>query len=157
MGNGIEATIFQTESRPALEGRQQARILLRLGLEVNLIVDSAVSRVLPNMDLVLLGADHVTLNYFVNKIGSCAIALACQHFKVPVYVLADSRKFIATGKVPDEPLKREEEVWEDAPKGVVIPNYYFESVPNDLVDAFVTETGLKTPGDLLQQFPGKNE
>lgn len=149
---GCRATIFQTESRPALEGRHQAELFMEMGFDVHLIVDSAVSTVLDRLDLALLGADNVTPQFFVNKIGSHGIALLCREAGIPVYVLADTRKFMITKSLPEENLKRPDEIWKAAPKELSIINLYFERIPNDLVDGFITEAALETPQTLSGRF-----
>ncbi len=142
-GQRWPAKIFQTESRPAFEGRRQAEMLLGLGLNVELIADTAVTAVANQLDMVLLGADAITGQYFVNKIGSYGIALLCREFGLPVYVLADSRKFMFNQTLEDEGPKASDEIWQNPPKSLAITNFYFERIPNNLVTGFITEASLE--------------
>ena len=149
---GCRATVFQTESRPAFEGRQQAEALLELGFEVHLIVDSAVSAIVNQLDMALFGADNVTPKFFVNKIGSYGIALICRDVGIPVYVVADTRKFMIPESLPEENPKGPGEIWEAAPRELAIVNFYFERISNDLVDGFITEESLETSRTLPNRF-----
>jgi len=71
---------------------------------------------------------------------------------VPLYVIADSRKFgtskILTAEIP----KESDEVWEAAPSTLNFLNVYFERVPNSLVSEFVTDQGLDTPQSIRRMF-----
>ena len=77
-----------TGSRPAGEGVTLARRLGEAGLPVRLVIDAAAASLLPECDLVLLGADTVCAEGLVHKIGTLGLALAAQNFGVPVYALA---------------------------------------------------------------------
>ena len=76
----------------------------------------------------------------VNKIGSFALALAAREHSVPVYALADRRKFLPAAtpalKILEMPP---EEVWDAPPKSVTPRNVYFEVVPLELVRGVVVE------------------
>ena len=135
--------VIQTESRPALEGRSQANELSELGIKVKYVVDLMISVVMPQVDLVLLGADQYDDKRFLNKIGSYSIALLAQHFDKPVFVLVDSRKQTSNlSNVSKSPPHPPREVWEGAPKNVTIPNIYFESTPRSMISGIITESGL---------------
>jgi len=133
--------IYQTESRPLLEGRQQALYLRDLGYRVTMINEAAASLVIGYCDVVFLGADTVYPTSFTNKIGSYPIALLAKAVEASVMVLADSRKFTDPGeeRIPPVPEAPPGEIWPGAPKGIEVKNYYFEEVPAELVTAFITE------------------
>ena len=100
----------------------------------------------------LLGADAISENDFVNKVGSYAVALAAKEAGVPVYVAGLTDKFIpeaARGR-PDR-LWDPSEVLEKAHPGVTVENRYFEQVPLALVEGVVTEGGVLAAEDI----PGK--
>ena len=153
-GNRKKVKIIQTESRPVLEGRIQAVNLLKLGYEVKLISDTGYSRHLDRINMILLGADAIFRDYFINKSGSYNICLAGKNAGIPVYILADSRKFWFS--LPPEQRemqyneikKPEEEIWKDPYPGVNIENYYFEKIPVDWADGFITETDILKPSRL---------
>lgn len=133
---GIHCSIFQTESRPGLEGRIQATRIAALGFPVTLIADAAVTLYMPDIDMAILGADSLGEDHFVNKIGSHSIALACREKQKPAYVLADERK--KASRRVKEVMKPGEEIWDAAGNGLKVENYYFESIPCGLISSFFT-------------------
>ncbi|MDX2443172.1 MAG: hypothetical protein QNK30_05180 [Bacteroidales bacterium] len=139
--------IIITESRPVMEGRIQAAYLTKLGYEVTFITDSAAALFFPEIDLVVSGADRVCKKSFINKIGSYSLALLAKEFKVPFYLLSDSRKIFSDDSCAEmeEKEKSTKEIWKNPPNRVIIKNYYFESVPNKFVTQFITEEGIWTP------------
>jgi translation initiation factor eIF-2B subunit delta len=153
-------SIFQTESRPVMEGRDQASFLVSLGYEVSLVPDLMAEMVILATDMVILGADMITPDGIINKMGSYTLSLLANAEGVPVYVLADSRKIIDIKEWdPDNPElfaaeqpKPSEEVWGDPPAGVEVWNYYFGEVPAFLLTALVTENDL-VPGKMLTEAP----
>jgi len=136
-------TVFATESRPLFEGRTLAASLADNGVSVTLIADAAAPLVIDRSDLVLVGADQLTPQCLVNKIGTRMIALAAREKQVPVYAACDSSKFISEDYCVR--LKRDyrptRELWEQPPAGVEIANLYFEPVPLTLLNAIITESG----------------
>src|SRR5262245_35057738 len=74
---GGRFNLIITESRPALEGRKLAAELAREEIQITLIADSAAALVMQEpVDLVMVGADMVTPEAVVNKIGTRMITLA---------------------------------------------------------------------------------
>ncbi len=150
----IDVSIIQTESRPENEGIIQAETLAAMGFEVSLIVDSAAGLLMPQVDMVIFGADQVHLNYFVNKIGTYAIALLAGECNVPCYVLADSRKF---DKLPGDPtgllelVKPAGDIWSLRKKNIHPVNYYFETIPCTSIETFITENGIIQPEEISSQ------
>ncbi len=153
-GNRKKVKIIQTESRPILEGRIQAVNLYKLGYEVKLVSDTGYARHLDRINLILLGADAIYSDYFVNKSGSYNICLAGKNAGIPVYILADSRKFWFS--LPpehqemqyNERKKPGEEIWKDPHPGIDTENYYFEKIPINWADAFITEEEILNPSRL---------
>ncbi len=144
-GNRKKVKVIQTESRPVFEGRMQATLIKKLGYDVTLVPDVGFARHLDKINMILLGADSIYKDYFVNKAGSYNICLAGKKAGIPIYVLADSRKFWSS--LPparqemdyNEHQKAAREVWEDPPSGLNIENFYFEKTPLTWVDGFITE------------------
>jgi len=71
-----EITVIATESRPMLEGVKQARRLTKAGVEVELIVDAAMGLHVRRADVVLTGADAVTAESVINKVGTALMVRA---------------------------------------------------------------------------------
>ena len=136
---GYSFDVIQTESRPMFEGRQQSLDLLEHGIAVIFITDSSVAKIMPDVDMILLGADQFNQQGFLNKIGSYTIALAAKQLSKPVYVLTDSRKEVESFSESNQQPRQE--VWPDSPDEINIVNHYFEVVPLSLVTRLITETG----------------
>ncbi|GAG54283.1 unnamed protein product, partial [marine sediment metagenome] len=85
--SGKNFNIICTESRPANEGFCLAEKLGKEEIKVKLIVDSASFSLLPEIQLILVGADALSTQGLVNKIGTLGLALAAKKFKVDIHVL----------------------------------------------------------------------
>ncbi len=143
----VKTSIIQTESRPENEGRYQAVKLANLGFNVKYIIDAAAAFMMDEVDMMITGADQIHKNYFVNKIGTYALALLCREKNIPVYVLADSRKISNTEANPQalHNIQRSgSDIWKSSPERVTPVNFYFEPVPTTLVKSFITETEILT-------------
>ncbi|HEU4389844.1 MAG TPA: hypothetical protein VFV34_18715 [Blastocatellia bacterium] len=152
--NGIRFKVIVTESRPVMEGRTLAAQLASAGLPVTLIADAAAALVLRDKpDLVLVGADTVTPEAVVNKIGTFMISLAARENLVPVHTVCDTTKFIAsTGSgslhhQEQNPL----ELWPDAPTNVKVTNQYFEETPLRYFSSVITEEGPLSATEAARQ------
>lgn len=145
---GREPRVLVAESRPRREGRELAAALAAAGIPVWLVVDAALPLVLSQARMVWLGADAITERGVINKVGSFAAALAAREHSVPVYALAERRKFIAAAtaalKIVEMPPA---EVWATPAPGVQPRNVYFELVPMGLLRGVVVEDAVLPPGE----------
>jgi translation initiation factor 2B subunit (eIF-2B alpha/beta/delta family) len=140
---GRRFSVICAESRPACEGRETAAMLAANGIPVKIIVDFAAVVAVPTANLVLVGADLLSRDGLVNKVGTRALALAAQASGVPVYTLCSSEKFLPPGyPTPEQRQWPLEEIWADAPRGVGMHNYYFDLTPLELITGIVTEQGV---------------
>jgi len=143
-----DVSVIVAESRPGLEGLSLAGRLAEGGLSPTVVSDAALPGRIHGVDAVLLGADGVSEEAFVNKTGSYPAALAAREAGVPVYVLATTNKIIpsALGRqpTPDAP----DGLVPDPPEGVRAENRLFESVPLSLVRAVITEDGPLEPAEM---------
>jgi translation initiation factor 2B subunit (eIF-2B alpha/beta/delta family) len=132
------------EARPGLEGRVQAAALAAAGVPASIFADAGLGHALAGADLVLVGADAMAPEWFVNKSGTAMLAAMAARLGVPVYVAATSDRFAGhalAGRLPlDEGLA--EEVWDEPPANVTPHNPTFERVPLDLVTAVLSDVGL---------------
>lgn len=133
-----------SEGRPALEGRRLAARLARAGIPVTYYLDAALGHALDPAHAVLVGADAIAGEWFLNKSGTRMLAAAAVQRGVPVYVLAAREKFaapeVAARLVPRSGSA--DEVWVDPPPGVAVMNPYFERTPLDFVAAIVSDLGI---------------
>ena len=125
-------------------GRDLAGRLAARGLRVEVYTDAAIGVALESAEALLVGADAVGPDRFINKVGTAALCALAGVVGVPVYVLAGREKVLARedfaalergGGPPDE-------VWRDAPAGVTALNPYFEEVPGSLASALITDSGV---------------
>lgn len=69
-------------------------MLDKMGVETELIVDSAARSVMNEVDLVVVGADVITASgTLVNKIGTAQIALFAHEARTSFMVAAETYKF----------------------------------------------------------------
>jgi methylthioribose-1-phosphate isomerase len=154
---GIRFRVYAGETRPLLQGsRLTAWELLQAGIDVTLICDSMVARVMAEgaIDLVLVGTDRVTRNGdVVNKIGTSGIAILARHFGIPFYVACPSSTFDPNTPTGATVVIEERDADEVrtvlghpiAPAGVKVRNPAFDVTPHELVSGFVTDAGLLMP------------
>jgi translation initiation factor 2B subunit (eIF-2B alpha/beta/delta family) len=99
--------VVVTQSYPLGEGITFSREIEELGVETKLIPDSAMGSAIPICDCVLIGADAITEEFLVNKVGSLLLALSAQHLRKPFYCAVDTLKFVPSrvyNKWTDRPL-----------------------------------------------------
>lgn len=141
---GRRFRVVCAEGRPGCEGRALAGELAAAGVEVTLVIDALAVAMVPQMQVVLVGADYLDANGLVNKVGTYAIALAAGAGKVPMYTLCGSEKFLPPGYVPPaQALWPPEQVWDAAPPGVRITNLYYDLTPLSALAGIVTEQGVQ--------------
>jgi translation initiation factor 2B subunit (eIF-2B alpha/beta/delta family) len=145
-----DVTVACCESRPALEGRVLAQRLSNLGARVRYFTDAALATALDGADAVVVGADAVGSQAFINKIGTLMLATAASLKGVPLYVTATRDKLSMPALWPH--LAGREgppgQVWDDPPPGTTVSNPYFETVPLDLVTGVMSDLGVLGAGML---------
>ncbi len=140
---GKQFKVVATESRPMFEGRKLANELSTDGIHVTVIADAAASLFIESVELILVGADRITPQHLVNKVGTKMIALAARERGVPIYAVCDTSKFVGVDYFEDTIRDQRDprELWPDAPEGVAVQNRYFEPIPLVFFTGFVTERG----------------
>jgi ribose 1,5-bisphosphate isomerase len=147
LGERTSIRVSCAEGRPGLEGRRMAERVARAGIPVDLYADAALGEALrqdrAGDTIVLVGADAVTPDWVMNKVGTRMLAAAAVHDAVPVFVAATRDKFM-DGRAArllriDEHDARE--LWDQAPSGVTVRNAWFERVPIDSVASVITDAG----------------
>ncbi|MGA9099048.1 MAG: ribose 1,5-bisphosphate isomerase [Methanotrichaceae archaeon] len=148
---GKKIKVIATESRPRYQGILTIGILDKLGIETELIIDSAVRSVMNEVDLVVVGADVVTANgTLVNKIGTAQIALCAHEARTSFMVAAETYKFspmtILGELVPIEERSAEEILPDFLKyKHVHVRNPAFDVTPHQYIDLICTEVGAISP------------
>ncbi|MDD1697689.1 MAG: ribose 1,5-bisphosphate isomerase, partial [Methanoregula sp.] len=151
--SGKEIEVFATEVRPRNQGYVTIRTLNDAGIKTNFIVDSAVRSFIHEVDLVIVGADAVTVNgAVVNKIGTSQVAHTAHEARVNVLVAAETYKF-APRTIIGELITIEErggneiladEISRSLPH-VTVRNPAFDVTPAEFIDLIVTEAGVIPP------------
>ncbi len=131
---GRRLQVYATESYPGMEGKQLAKDLVKFGIPVKLVADSAVGSIIPDVDLVLVGADSVlTDGSLLHKIGTKNIATATHEREIPFYSVCETTKF-STADFLREPAEPSETL--------------FDVTPSKYVSKFITETGPVEPPEV---------
>ena len=141
-------TVLCAEGRPAFEGRLLATRLAAEGVRVVYFTDAALAAGLEHGDAVLVGADAVGPDAWLNKSGTFMLAAAASVRGVPVYVAATRDKFAMPALWPRLSLREgaPDDVWREPPEGCAVRNPYFEKVPLDVLTGVITDTGLLAAG-----------
>jgi methylthioribose-1-phosphate isomerase len=155
---GKKVSVFATETRPKLQGaRLTAYELKRDGVPVTLITDSMAGYVMYKglVDKVIVGADRITQDAVINKIGTYTNAVSAKDHGIPFYVAAPKSTFDLTHKSTDIIIEERnpEEVTRInsrpiAPEGVKALNPAFDITPLKYVTAIICETGVLSREDL---------
>ncbi len=143
-----EIRVSCAESRPGLEGRALASRLASSGVAVTLLSDAAIAFAVSGSDAVVVGADAVGPEWFLNKSGTRMLAAAAAQQGVPVYVAATRDKFVGAA-IGERLVLREgapAEIWDAAPAGVEVRNPYFEATPIDMVTSVISDLGVLGAG-----------
>jgi len=116
------------ESRPAREGVRLAEELTRQGLQVQLYSDAAVGGAVRGADALVVGADAVTSNWFINKVGTAGLAALATLYRVPVFVLAGREKILPDRVFRSLPLSGGPAVELEESQAYRVMNPYFERI-----------------------------
>jgi len=119
--------VIVLESSPAREGVDMAEYLSKF-VNVSIFPDSAVSYAVKACDVIVVGADALYKDGFVNKAGTLPLALIAKYLSKQFYVAAPSYKFIE-GKF-EEPVSLS-----------FMESMIFEFIPKELVTEFIWENG----------------
>jgi len=151
--SGKEIEVFATEVRPRNQGHITIRTLNDAGVKTNFIVDSAVRSFIHDIDLVIVGADAVTVNgAVVNKIGTAMVAHTAAEARVNMIVAAETYKF-APRTIIGELIQIEERSPDEVLPAamaktlpnVTVRNPAFDVTPPEYIDLIVTEAGAIPP------------
>ncbi len=153
-----EFEVVCTETRPLFQGRKTAKSLLEARIKTTMIADSAaesfvIGRGNTKIEAILIGCDQIISGgHAINKIGSWGIAMSAHYAGKPLYVVTPLLKLDEeSDKTVKIEVRESKELWEDAPKDLVMYNPAFEIVDNILITGYVTEIGIIKPQDLEKE------
>lgn len=150
---GKDIEVFATEVRPWNQGRLTIKTLNDNEIPTTYIVDSAVRSVMKEIDLVVVGADAITVNgAVVNKIGTSQIALCANEARKNVIVTSETYKF-APRTILGELIRIEERAQSEVlPDDIAatlpfvrVRNPVFDVTPAEYIDMIITEAGALPP------------
>ncbi|GBD09736.1 Methylthioribose-1-phosphate isomerase [Candidatus Thermoflexus japonica] len=123
-------------SEPGGEGQRMSEEVAAMGHTAILLPDLAAVHWLPQVDLVLVGADAWDEEGIVNKIGTLALAILARAFQRPFFVVAISEKRwpAGAGPHPARALRSPPRASEEIP--------WFEFVPRSYLTGLILEDGL---------------
>lgn len=147
--NGKNINIICTESRPMNEGVKLSKKLGGKKIKIRLIVDAGIYFIMPEADLILVGADAITTSGFVNKIGTYGISLAAKQYNKKLYVLCSTDKILPKGySINLKDQKNPEEIISQSIENVKPINYYFELTPLKFASGIITERGILSTSEI---------
>ena len=155
---GKKFEVFNTETRPLMQGRLTSRDLLAKNISSTLVTDSSGPFLISRwsgeklmMNKIFLGADALLISGgAINKVGSFGLSLAAHSEKVPVYVLASLLKFNPRNWIDIE-KRPAAEIWPEAPKDLKIINFAFDFIPSKYITGIICEAGIIKPRDLKKR------
>jgi methylthioribose-1-phosphate isomerase len=152
---GKSVSVYAPETRPLLQGaRLTAFELTRAGIPCTVLTDSMIATIMPEVDIVLTGADRIAANGdTANKIGTYQMALLARLFHKPFYPVAPVSTFdvaARTGKdIPIEQRSPRELMFcgtrRTAPAAARFHNPAFDVTPARLITGIVTDQGILRP------------
>jgi len=150
-GKSLQAIV--TESRPFCEGRELARNLGQQGITTKVVLDAAIAHYVREADIIIVGADRIAEQSFLNKVGTLSLAMAAHEEQVPFYVAAETSKLLSAGLAPIGPVleateQRQREEW----MNVELVYSLFEEIPNRWISGVVTEEGIISMNHLAKYF-----
>lgn len=155
---GKRFEIYNTETRPLLQGRKTYNELKKSGIKVTMFVDSAAQIALTKdqdkeektkpVNIVFLGADAITKKGVANKVGSGIISQIAKNNKIPLYIISNSLKYSS------KPVKMEQrsskEVWKI--NNLSIKNPAFEFIKKENITGIISELGVLSYSEFLKKI-----
>lgn len=137
--------VYVSEARPLNEGAMLATRLAEHGVSCTLITDAQAGLFLPEVDVMLIGADSLLADgTVVNKAGTSLFAHTAQAMQIPVWLVAES--FKQSPDTAGEFVIEEMPVTEfgyDTHFGVARRNLYYDQTPGKLVNQWINENGVQ--------------
>ena len=154
-------SVLVTESRPNHDGCVTASTLSREGIPVSISIDATVGELLPQADLMMVGAEAIMADgSAICKVGTYPAALVAQRHGVPVFVVVDTLKFNPTSlhglPLPLSPIKSDEFFLPDACAQAQVVGHLFDRTPANLIRGIISEEGVLSPlacGEIMRRMP----
>ena len=147
--NDYVFSVYCSESRPINEGLIFTEQLNKYEIDVTLMTDASLFSSLFKYDLVLLGADAISISGVTNKIGSNVITMLADHYKIPIYSLSLIEKILPYPyKVKAYQNHDIKEITAHKSPHLTVENKYFDTSPLNLFTGVITQEGVFKMDDL---------
>jgi len=149
-------TVFVTQSNPDQSGYRAKDELTKMGIPTTVILDAAIGYIMEQVQLVMLGAEGVVESGgIINKIGTYPIAITAKSMNKPVYVVAESFKFVRAfplnqKDVPDK-FKYPSSILK-AKKDLSAEHPLVDYTPPQYIDLMFTDLGVLTPSAVSDEL-----
>jgi len=147
-----DPVIYACETRPLLQGaRLTSWELTKNNIETYVICDNMVATYMPEMDIVLAGADRIAMNGdTANKIGTHGLAIIARYNNIDFYIAAPLSTFdFNINKGEDIPIeiRDKKEISEFNGTSIIahqaeVCNPAFDITPAHLITGIITEKGI---------------
>ena len=160
---GKKFRVIVTDSRPLFEGKNIARALADLGVEVEYSLMHAISHAVKDATKVLLGAHAMMSNgRLYSRAGSAIVAMMAKEADVPVIVCCESIKFtdrVALDSIVMNEVAPPEELmiqgsgatqlskWQETPN-LQLLNLMYDLTPAEYINMVITEYGSLPPSSV---------
>ncbi len=145
--------IYVIKSDPLNEGTEFAEYLAEQGIKTNVIDDSQIGTFLPQMNLVLLGADRLYEKGFVHRSGTIPLSLTARHFSIPVYLLVDTKAILLEKERSVKFHEQSgEEIYKPKNANIQVFNTYYEAIPFQLIYKVVCEDGIFEMNEFINWY-----
>lgn len=157
---GKKFRVIVIDSRPLFEGKNLARALANLGLEVQYALTQSISHAIKDATKVFLGAHAMMSNgRLYSRVGTAIVAMCAKEADIPVIVCCESIKFtdkvaldsIVTNEVapPDELILQGNSssalsTWREVPN-LQLLNIMYDLTPAEYITMVITEHGSLPP------------
>ena len=145
--------VFCCKSHPPDEGVHLAEALDKSGVKTTLISDSQIGVFMQEMNLVLIGADRIYDNGFVNKAGTLSLCLTAKYFNIPVYLAVETTKILSESERVIKVISHDKnEVYNGGRKKLSVKNVYYEKIPIDLIHKVICEDSVFDTVDFINWY-----
>lgn len=135
--------VFCLKSHPADEGIELARTLAERGIKTTIIADAEMGLFMPEMNLVIIGADRIYGEGFVNKSGTLPLCITAKNFNIPVYLAAETTKILHES---ERSIKQNEENSDEIctikHENISVRNIYYEKIPLKFIHKIICENSV---------------
>ena len=155
--------VIVVDSRPLFEGKNLARALANLGIEVQYCLTHGIDQVIKSATKVFLGAHAMMSNgRLYSRIGTALVAMSANEMGIPVIVCCESVKFtdrvaldsfVHNEIAPPEELVLQRDTpsglakWKDVPNLQVL-NLLYDLTPAEYITMVITEYGSLPPSSV---------